>query len=66
MEALSKMKENRRVNFWEIIDPKVSWEFLIGIFLSIFNREMWLNGLKYINQNDIKHKRLWSNFDNTC
>ena len=66
MEALSKMKENRRVNFWEIIDPKVSWEFLIGIFLSIFNREMWLNGLKYINQNDIKDKRLWSNFDNTC
>ena len=27
---------------------------------------MWLNGLKYINQNDIKDKRLWSNFDNTC
>ena len=27
---------------------------------------MWLNGLKYINQNDINDKELWSNFDNTC
>ena len=66
LKSLSKVKENRKVNFWEVIDPNVSWEFLIGIFLSIFNREIWLEGLKYINQKDIEDKRLWSNFDNTC
>lgn len=66
METLSKFKENQKVNFWEVVDPKVSWEFLIGIFLSIFNRKMWLDGLKYINKKDIEDKRIWSNFDNTC
>ena len=39
---------------------------LILIFLSIFNRKMWLDGLKYINKKDIEDKRIWSNFDNTC
>ena len=66
MTRLSKSNKNKVVNFWEIIDPKVSWEFLIGIFLSIFNREMWLDGLKCIDQNDIEDTNIWSNFDNTC
>ncbi len=66
LEKLSKFKENKKVEFWEVIDPKVSWEFLIGIFLSIFNRELWEEGLKCINQKNIEDKRVWSNFDNTC
>ena len=66
MKKLSKAKYNKKVKFWEIIDPKVSWEFLIGIFLSIFERKKWLEGLKYISEEDINDKRVWSNFDNTC
>ena len=34
LNSLSKINYNKG-NFWDIIDPKVSWEFLIGIFLSI-------------------------------
>ncbi len=66
MKKLSKSKQNQSVNFWEIIDPDVSWEFLIGIFLSIFNRKMWLDGLDCLNQKNIEDKKIWSNFDNTC
>lgn len=66
MSRLSKVNKNQNVNFWDIIDPNVSWEFLIGIFLSIFNRKMWLEGLYCINQKDIEDKNIWSNFDNTC
>ncbi len=66
MSKLSKINKNQNVNFWDIIDPDVSWEFLIGIFLSIFNRKMWLEGLHCINQTDIEDKKVWSNFDNTC
>ena len=66
MNRLSKSNKNQVVNFWEVIDPKVSWEFLIGIFLSIFNREMWLDGLNCVNQKDIEDTSVWSNFDNTC
>jgi len=66
MSKLSKINKNQNVNFWDIIDPDVSWEFLIGIFLSIFNRKMWLEGLHCVNQRDIEDKKVWSNFDNTC
>ena len=66
MEVLSKITKSKKVNFWQIIDPDVSWEFLIGIFLSISNKNLWLDGLKYINQNDIEDTGVWSNFDNTC
>ena len=66
MQKLSKYKHSKRVNFWEVIDPDVSWEFLIGIFLSIFNREMWIKGLNCLNKKDLEDKNIWSNFDNTC
>ncbi len=66
MQTISKFKENKRVNFWEVIDPKVSWEFLISIFVCIFNRKMWLEGLDCVSQEDIQDTRVWSNFDNTC
>lgn len=66
MKKLSKVTESKRVNFWKIIDPKVSWEFLIGIFLSISDRRLWIEGLKFIDKEKIKDTKVWSNFDNTC
>jgi len=66
MKVLSKSKKNKKVNFWEVINPDVSWEFLIGIFLSISDRKLWLDGLKSINQEEIEDTKVWSNFDNTC
>ena len=66
LETLSKFKENKKVNFWEVMDPNVTWEFLVSIFLCIFNRQMWLDGLDCVNQKDIQDTRVWSTFDNTC
>ena len=66
LKPLSKIKKNKEVGFWEIIDPKVSWEFLIGIFLSISERTMWIDGLKFIDKEQISDPKTWSNFDNTC
>ena len=66
LEALSKFKENKEVKFWEIINPNISWEFLISMFVCLFNRKMWLDGLDCVNHKDIEDTRVWSNFDNTC
>jgi hypothetical protein len=49
-----------------VIDPNVSWDFLIGIFLSLFNKNKYLKNIGVLNQNDLEDKRPWSNFDNTC
>lgn len=66
MKKLSYYPKNHLVKFWDIIDPNVSWEFLIGIFLSIFKRDKWLASKKVLNMDDIKDTNVWSNFDNTC
>lgn len=66
MKTISKLKKDKQGNFWDAIDPKVSWDFLIGIYLNIFNTKKWLNSLDIINQENIKDTKVWSNFDNTC
>ena len=66
MKKISKLKSNKQVSFWEVIDPKVSWEFLIGIYLNLFRTKKWIDSIGVINQEKIKDTRVWSNFDNTC
>ena len=36
MRKISSIKTSKQVPFWNVIDPKVSWEFLIGIYLNLF------------------------------
>lgn len=66
LNSVSLVKENKSVNFWDIIDPKVSWEFLIGIFLSIFRTQKWKDSLKNIDKNKIENSGVWTTFENTC
>lgn len=66
LNSISLSKKDKTCKFWEVIDPKVSWDFLIAIFLSIFNREKWLKNLHVLDLRSINDTELWSNFDNTC
>ena len=66
LKAISNIKKNKEGYFWDVINPEVSWDFLIGIYLNIFKTKKWLNSLDIINKKNIEDKRVWSNFDNTC
>ena len=66
LKSICNLKKDKTGNFWDVIDPKVSWDFLIGIFLSVFKREKWLQKLYVLNDDDLKDINPWSNFDNTC
>ena len=66
LDSISRLKYDKICDFWEVIDNKVSWDFLIGIFLSIFKRDKWIKSLKILNFNNLKDKKIWSNFENTC
>ena len=66
MKKISSIKTSKQVPFWDVIDPKVSWEFLISIFLSLFKTKKWLKSIDILNQERIKDTGVWSNFDNTC
>ena len=65
MKKISSLKTNKEGYFWDVIDPKVSWEFLIGIYLNLFKTKKWLKSIDIIDQEKIKDTR-FSNFYNSC
>lgn len=66
MSSICKLKRDKIVNFWQLINPKVSWEFLIGIFLGVFNREKWENSIGILNFENLQDGKMGSNIDNTA
>ena len=65
MDKFSSYKKSQELNFLELINPKVSFDFLGGMFLSIFKRKMWLDNVSVLNNEAIKDTRVFSHFDNT-
>jgi glycosyltransferase involved in cell wall biosynthesis len=51
--------------FLKLIDPKVSFDFLGGMFLAVFKREMWQQNVYKLDTNAIQDMRTFSHFDNT-
>jgi len=66
LKTISKIKKDKVVNFWDVIDNNVSWDFLIGIFVSIFRTKKWLSKVSTLNQKNISDTGVWSTFENTC
>ncbi len=66
MNKFSKKKESKKMNFLDLIHPEVSYDFLLGIFLSVFNRQKWKDNLKIIDQKLIQDTRTYATFENTC
>ena len=67
MKKFSEITSDRTLNFFELINPKISFDFLLGIYLSVFRKEIWdknMNNL--LNDEDLIKEGLWSTFDNTC
>ena len=62
----SNFNEKGKKEFFELINPLVSFEFLLSMNLCIYRRDYWVKNLKKINTKNINDKRLYSNFDNTA
>ena len=69
MKRFSEIKKSRELKFFELINPKISFDFLLAIYLSVFKRHKWNEN---INEEDslkikkIKNKGWISSFENTC
>ena len=66
MLAHSPVKKNRVVNFFELINHKICFDFLLGFFVNAFRRDLWNQNLHVIDKKLIKKPGTWSTFDNTC
>ena len=65
MERFSKIKKSKSTIFWDMIDPEISFDFLLGMFLSLFRKKLWDENVKYINMKNARDKRWMSTPDNT-
>ena len=65
MERFSKWKDSGQINFLELINPEISFDFLGGMFLSVFKREKWIESSQLLDNDAINNKKIFSHFDNT-
>jgi glycosyltransferase involved in cell wall biosynthesis len=66
LTSFSKIKKNRKTNFFNLIDPSVSWDFLLGIFLTIYKREKFIKNINLLDKKKLKDRGVWSTIDNTA
>jgi glycosyltransferase involved in cell wall biosynthesis len=53
------------MNFLDLINPKISFDFLGGMFLSVFRKSHWERNAYILDKNAIMDDRTFSHFDNT-
>lgn len=66
LNSFSKIKKNRKTKFFNLIDPAVSWDFLLGIFLTIYRREKFIQNLDVLDKRKLNDRGVWSTIDNTA
>ena len=65
MERFSKCTHEGVMPFFSLIDPNISFDFLGGIFLSVFRKKNWLDNVSVLDKKALSDKRTFSHFDNT-
>ena len=66
MSKLAKKETSMKCVFWDLIDHRITFDFLMGNFTNVFKREMFLNNIYCLDVEKLKDNRLCSNFDNCC
>jgi glycosyltransferase involved in cell wall biosynthesis len=65
MKKFSLYEREGQLPFHGLVNPKISFDFLGGMFLSVFRTAKW-NAFKHVlNENALHDKRTFSHFDNT-
>jgi glycosyltransferase involved in cell wall biosynthesis len=65
MARFSGWGRSGEMPFLELIDPRKSFDFLGGMFLSVFRRENWLRCAGSLDPDALRDSRVFSHFDNT-
>ena len=65
MEKFSSWDINGEIPFLDLIRPQISFDFLGGMFLSVFRKKNWLENIHILNREALLDKKTFSHFDNT-
>ena len=66
LKKFSNHSRDKQCKFFELVSPSISFDFMLGMFLNIFKREIWNENLKCIDQKDLHNLDTYSTFDNTA
>lgn len=65
MIPFSSWPESGEMSFIDLIDPRISFDFLGGMFLSVFRRQNWIQNVNTLDETAVSDLRTFSYFDNT-
>lgn len=65
MTPFSSWPASGELMFMDLVDPKISFDFLGGMFLSVFRRSHWIKNVNVLNEAAVLDTRTFSHFDNT-
>jgi glycosyltransferase involved in cell wall biosynthesis len=65
MMRFSMWQNEGELPFFDLIDPRIAFDFLGGMFLAIFRREPWTANEGALDHEAIHDTRTFSHFDNT-
>ncbi|MDA2928583.1 glycosyltransferase [Acidobacteria bacterium AH-259-O06] len=65
MEPFSSWPYSGEMKFMDLIDPRISFDFLGGMYLSVFRRPNWIENAHVIDKSALADGRVLSSFDNT-
>ena len=65
ISVFSKINESKKVDFFKLIDHKVSWDYMIGIFLSIFRTKYWHENKHNVDLSKISDQNYYTNKNNS-
>ena len=66
MKKFSNYSKSFQSDFFNLINHNISFDFILGMFLVIFKKELWNENLFRINKNSIENKKIYATFDNTA
>lgn len=65
MIPFSAWPNSGEIRFMDLVNPRISFDFLGGMFLSVFRREKWVRNVDVLDEGAISDSRTFSHFDNT-
>jgi len=65
MNTFSSFKKDGEIAFLDLVNPKISFDFLGGIFLCVFKRRNWILNVEFLDKEALKDLKTFSHFDNT-
>ena len=62
----SKIKKSQKTKFFNLINPSVSWDFMLAMFLTISRRKKFIKNINILDKKKLNDPGIWSTIDNTA